>query len=297
MNEVLYENAEKRQARLKKKTMKAYRKLKRKQYKTDMKAVVAAVNASNEVKSKHQPSVERARKKFEKYGKKSGIVKAAVDGSYMVDKDIDKEMQDIDAVENLKAGLSTGFYKKPKKKKTKVTNESLNNLNEARKGVAHPESLDSEAEDNFGSYHTKNGKPMSYAEFDNRRDAYTSGHEAAKEKDPEKRKELIKKGKQSKLLAKMYAAQENGEHTERSKDYHLKYLETAGKTELYKKYAEKYNRDPETGLRVALADSYTEYELMQILDENGFTTTDEDVALLREAIETGKVLLETRVTE
>ena len=51
---------------------------------------------------------------------------------------------------------------------------------------------------------------------------------------------------------------------------------------------------PET---INLSEGLTEYQLMQILDENNFTTTDEDVDLLVEAIETGKVLLETRVTD
>lgn len=102
MNEILYENAEKRQARLKKKTMKAYRKLKRKQYKSDMSATIAAIKAANDVKHKNQSSINRARKKFEKYGKKSGIVKASVNGSYLVDNDIDKEMQNIDVDENKK---------------------------------------------------------------------------------------------------------------------------------------------------------------------------------------------------
>ena len=48
---------------------------------------------------------------------------------------------------------------------------------------------------------------------------------------------------------------------------------------------------------INLNEDLNEYQLMQILDENNCSTNDEDVVLLREAIETGKVLLETKVTE
>lgn len=56
---------------------------------------------------------------------------------------------------------------------------------------------------------------------------------------------------------------------------------------LMKHIADKY---PESST-VKTEELYTEYELMQILDENGFTTTDEDVALLRESLENGSVII------
>ncbi len=45
---------------------------------------------------------------------------------------------------------------------------------------------------------------------------------------------------------------------------------------------------------INLDEDLNEYQLMQILDENGYTTTDEDVDLLIESIENGTVVLEIK---
>ena len=88
----------------------------------------------------------------------------------------------------------------------------------------------------------------------------------------------------------------------------LKKKEKAEKKRLKAKTEEKPEENSEETVKteslvlyvpenINLDEGLTEYQLMQILDENNCTTNDEDVDLLIEAIETGKVLLETRVTE
>ena len=44
---------------------------------------------------------------------------------------------------------------------------------------------------------------------------------------------------------------------------------------------------------IPLDEELSEYQIMQILDENGFEVTDEDVDLLTEAIENGEIILES----
>lgn len=93
-------------------------------------------------------------------------------------------------------------------------------LDEARSGISNPQKLTAlgprsfEHADAIGhkvsrdlnnQFKTPNGKAMNYSEFDSRRDAFDIGREAAKHpKGSKEQKQLIKKGKTAKKLAKKY---------------------------------------------------------------------------------------------
>ena len=100
--------------------------------------------------------------------------------------------------------------------------------------------------------------------------------------------EILDEGKGASIRTQQqWEAELNGECGEISEKRRAK-LEGkfAKQREFEKKQEEKAKKSP------MIKESYSDYELYKILDENGYTTTEKNLAILKEGLSTGKYEIE-----